>query len=167
MATQAADIASAPSRRVRRVPSGCWEWFGCIQSNGYGRMTFRYKVDYVHRWALKSVGVDIPDGMDACHRCDNRRCINPEHLFVGTRLENMQDCKTKGRTAVGAMLNDRKGDAAGAAKLTWDQVRRIRQERPRGAKARAAAASLGVSVDNIRKIIAGITWKEEYGRLSQ
>lgn len=166
MAPPALNIAAALGRRMRQVPSGCWEWFGCIQSNGYGRMTFRYKTDYTHRWALKSVGIDIPIGMDACHKCDNRRCINPDHLFLGTRLEKMRDCKKKGRIAVGSMLNDRKGNATAVAKLTWDQVRKIRRERPRGAMARESAASLGVTVDNIRKIIAGITWKEENGRIA-
>lgn len=80
---------------VKRT-SGCWEWQGDT-SHGYGRI-WRGKRRYAaHRVAYElSVG-PIPDGMCACHHCDNRLCVNPAHIFIGTQKDNMQDWTKKGK----------------------------------------------------------------------
>lgn len=89
--------------------NGCKEFQGCVQSNGYARATVRRKTDYAHRHSYRlSKGIEIPKGMDVCHTCDNRRCINPSHLFIGTRKDNMQDAVSKGRQARGFMLPNTK-----------------------------------------------------------
>lgn len=90
--------------RTTKTETGCMEFNGCVQSNGYARATVRRKTDYAHRHIYRLVKGEIPDGLDVCHSCDNRRCINPEHLFLGTRLDNMQDAVRKGRQAKGKAL---------------------------------------------------------------
>lgn len=144
-------LAKAETHGFSRA--SCWQWKGASKGNGYGHTAF----GPAHRHAYRLLVGPIPEGMDVCHRCDNRGCINPAHLFAGTRLQNMQDCKAKGRTAKGSGLGDRTGENGTAAKLTWANVRAIRAS-PDTSK--SLARRFSVSCDNIRRIRRNDTWKE-------
>jgi hypothetical protein len=77
--------------------SGCWLWEGQIDGRGYAKQIIDNKHVQVHRRAWAEVNGPIPRGMVICHRCDNKLCVNPEHLFCGTASDNMQDMSRKGR----------------------------------------------------------------------
>jgi hypothetical protein len=78
--------------------SGCWMFQGFVHPiNGYGQISFRGKPMRAHRAMYLAVNGSIPDGMHVCHTCDVRRCINPDHLWLGTNKQNLNDAKAKGR----------------------------------------------------------------------
>lgn len=81
--------------------TGCWLWGGGKLKTGYGcfngKLENARKAWRAHRFSWLVHGKDLVDGMDLCHTCDNRLCVNPDHLWIGTRKENLQDCRNKGR----------------------------------------------------------------------
>lgn len=77
--------------------TGCWEWQGYKNEDGYGRASYGGKLELAHRMTYTMFKGNIPKGMCILHKCDNPGCCNPEHLFVGTRSDNMQDMLAKGR----------------------------------------------------------------------
>jgi hypothetical protein len=101
----------------------CWEWIACVDKDGYGRFEgnvgeTRYTKAHRFSWALHSQSV-IPPGMMVCHSCDNPRCVNPAHLWLGSCADNLKDMSRKGRK------HRARGELSGTAKLDEVKVRKI------------------------------------------
>lgn len=129
----------------------CWEWTGAVNSSGYGSFSWLNRREGAHRVAYKLQIGDIPKGLCVCHRCDNRLCVNPGHLFLGTKAENNADMATKGRST--------RGSRNPQAKLTEKQVRRIRADyEPRRVTQAKLAKRYGVHEATIWRIIHRVDW---------
>lgn len=118
-------LKEAFERRFIPEPnSGCWLWIGALSPSkrrptyGYIRRSRKQSNEYAHRLSWRLYMGTVPEGLCVLHQCDTPLCVNPEHLFLGTRTDNAADRTRKGRSA--------HGEQNGMSKLTSDQVREIR-----------------------------------------
>ena len=94
-------------KKFKRPKKGCWEWQGTILSTGYGQITESHgsstchTLHGAHRLSWMLFFGPIPDGLCVLHKCDNRKCVRPDHLFLGTRSDNAHDMHKKGRSVRG------------------------------------------------------------------
>lgn len=140
--------------------SGCWLWLGSLNNKGYGQ--FNLKGDRpvpAHRASWFIYKGEIPANPDSAyrtlyvlHRCDNPKCVNPEHLFLGSQQGNMDDKMQKGRHGYGVSLGERHGNA----RLTVEIVREIRASSESDA---VLSARYGISRPTIYAARKGLTWK--------
>jgi len=96
--------------------SGCWIWTARVSPAGYGQASYKRKSTFAHRLAWTLFRGPIPEGLCVLHKCDNPPCVNPEHLFIGTQIENIRDCVAKGR------INR---EAAGMARAAQQRAQQI------------------------------------------
>tara|TARA_R110000796_G_scaffold14526_6_gene47528 strand:+ start:1099 stop:1572 length:474 start_codon:yes stop_codon:yes gene_type:complete len=130
--------------------TGCWEWQAFRDRGGYGKMSVGSRVMKAHRVSFALTFGPFDSDLLVCHDCDNRSCVNPDHLFLGTPADNSADMKSKGRQA--------KGEANGRSKLTEADIPAIMAQHATGATMRAIARDFGVSHAVISSIIRGESW---------
>lgn len=134
--------------------SECWNWKGLTFEKGYGQFHNSKLNGGVPLAASRASWMihngPIAKGLFVCHRCDNRRCVNPKHLFLGTQKENMEDCASKRRV--------NHGEDRPQAKLTDEKVAEARRLRQEGIGWIKLAVQFGVTKNCIRSAIQGQTW---------
>ena len=133
--------------------TGCWEWTGTYFFNGYARAGLykrkgRKFSQHANRMSYEIFKGNIPKSMLVCHRCDNPKCVNPEHLFLGTTKDNMRDMVEKGRSLY--------GERSINSKLTEKKVLKIRESKK---SKEFLAEKYKVSVWTIRDVLIRRTWK--------
>lgn len=138
------------------ISGECWVWTASLYSNGYGRMYTKtlngHEYTGAHRISYELFKGDIPDGQFICHTCDNRWCVNPEHLFAGTQLDNMRDMHSKGR----GRKTYRRGLDSPLFALSAEQVGDIRSEYSfRSNTYKKLSEKYGVCYNTIRRIVNG------------
>ena len=128
----------------------CWEWTGTITPQGYGYVSFNQKMVSAHRVAFELEIGKIPDDMYVLHSCDNRKCVNPEHLRAGTAQDNVDDMKERNRSP------DRRGEANGRTILSEKDILDIRSSQ---LKTSELMIKYNLGRTAIRDIVNKRSWK--------
>jgi hypothetical protein len=146
--TNARDWTDRFRKKVKVQENGCHEWTGCRARNGYGQLNRGGQAHYAHRLAWELATGRAPGEAYILHTCDNRGCVNPDHLRAGTFDDNMADMVAKRRQA--------RGTRNGHARLSWEQVAEIREAT--GTQS-AIAQRYGVGQPLVSMIRAGKIWR--------
>ncbi len=128
---------------------GCWLWTGTLNADGYGRLNVERVIHPTHRLAWREFNGSIGD-KNVLHKCDVRACINPNHLFLGTQRDNVDDMLAKGR--------NRRGSALPASKLSEEQIPEIRRLLREGKTSYRIGPMFGVHPSTIDAIAVGRSW---------
>lgn len=129
----------------------CWVWIGSTTYNGYGEIHWRGKTKRANRISWELHFGEIPHGMRVLHSCDNRRCVRPDHLFIGTDMDNTRDMQRKGRAPLGELQS--------STKLTGEQVAEIRRRYGLGFDTYGSLAiDFGVAKSTVSDVIKARTW---------
>lgn len=138
--------------------TGCWEWANYVHKNGYGQYHVNCKPVYAHRHSYALFVAPIPKGMLVCHKCDNRKCVNPDHLFLGTHADNYNDMVMKKRRNVAI------GERSGKSKLTKVDVLKMVDLYSMGnITQRGLAAMFNITNQSVNQVLAGKSWSHVTG----
>lgn len=135
------------------LETGCWNWTKSVRGR-YGMFRMSTKTTLAHRTAWELFKGPIPEGKCVLHRCDNRRCVNPKHLFLGTQKDNIHDMMRKGRDT--AVRESRRGERSNWCRLTAEKVRIIFTSLDSQA---SLARRFKVTQSNISRIQNRKSWK--------
>lgn len=135
----------------------CWPWLGTRNTEGYGQIgVYRRNIALAHRVSWELTYGLIPDGLCVCHHCDYPPCVNPNHLFLGTRNDNVQDMVRKGRHKHPPLISNQRGESHYRAKLTEADVVYIRRKYAvGGVMQKQLAKEFRVTCAHISRIVRG------------
>ncbi len=159
MARKIKPLIDRLGEKLKAMPNGCWEWQGCCTWDGYGRIGYGMRNEgqtTTHRAMWEIVFGSIPKNLCVLHKCDNRSCANPAHLFLGTNATNTADMIAKGRSPKGGD-HGIKGEENRNSKLTWGKIRSIRNDNRSQSK---IAIDYGISSSHVHRIKNYKQWKE-------
>lgn len=141
----------------------CWLWTKDTYDYGYGKLSIgKGKQVRVHRYMYEKYKGEIPNGMNVLHTCDNPRCCNPDHLFLGTQKDNMVDAKAKDRIGYKIYY----GDDHPNAKITLEIADKIRELYKSGKYYQQEIGKMyGISQAVVSKIILNIAWTKKGEKL--
>lgn len=149
----------------------CWIWTGDRTSKGYGRISKDGVRIGTHRYSWLIHNGTIPKGLCVCHTCDNPPCVNPDHLWLGTNLENQQDMTKKGRRVINMvglhsfegrklqLENVSRGERHIRSKFTNNKIYEVRALWETGYTINGLARTYGVAVNTMNSILKRKTWK--------
>lgn len=145
----------------------CWLWTGSKRNKGYGAFVWADRGLIVqgraHRYSWELVNGPIPKGLCCLHRCDTPACVNPDHLWIGTKAENNRDMWLKGRHVAGGTYcgegKYKRGEKHHNSVLSFEVVTAIRNDHKIGLGYIRLGKKYGVSMSCARKVVKGITWK--------
>jgi hypothetical protein len=141
-------------------PTECWPWKASTNKDGYGQFWIGYTFVPAHRYAFAYKSKQaIPKGILVCHHCDNPKCCNPNHLFLGTIKDNMEDKIRKGRQGNPMNIIIRRGSSHHNAHLSEMDVLEIRRLAKSGTKQIKLSKIYKVSTNQISLIVRGINWR--------
>lgn len=154
-----ADIDGLEPRFANKVAvrDECWGWTGATNrtgGGGYGILSVAGRPTLTHRHAWQLVNGPIPCGMSVLHRCDNRPCIRPDHLFLGTKSDNMRDMVSKGRGWHPVF----RGERSKWSRLTASDVVDIRRRKATGESSVSIAARYTTSDNSVNRIVRRARW---------
>jgi hypothetical protein len=136
----------------KKTSTGCIEWLGNKNTHGYGCLSIKNKTESAHRISFELFVGTVTENMCVLHKCDNRKCVNPDHLFLGTAKDNAVDRSMKGRNY------DQKGSRHPASKFTEEQIKLIRNLHEKGKSQAEIARKFNATPGNIYNIISRKTW---------
>ena len=134
---------------TRPSPEACWEWTAFVDRHGYGRFTYNGDMVQTHRFSYQlahqaQLSGPLPTDIEVCHRCDNPKCCNPAHLFLGTHQDNMTDMSTKKRARTLATSVKVTRSVKQAIRAAWDTEKVTKAE---------LAERFGVHITTVTSII--------------
>ena len=148
------DFAASFWRKVLKS-DGCWEWTASCLTSGYGAFWNGSKVITAHRQSFIMAHGDIPDGLFVCHHCDNRKCVRPDHLFLGTNADNVADMVSKNRVS---RVSRCAGVKSPHAKLNDSKVREMRSLALEGVSHKEISKRFMISHATANKVIRRLAW---------
>jgi hypothetical protein len=137
--------------QVKSSSDGCWEFAPNRADPSYRKISVDGRYIYAHRYSWTLHNGEVPEGHDVCHRCDNPKCVRPDHLFIETHRNNMLDAVEKRRIAHGSRV--------GSSKLVDEDVREMFALRSKGWTCKQISSHIGISEISVNHILNGRNWK--------